>query len=169
YDAAELEGVAQQKCLAHLIRNSAKLSDEKAGQARRFPRQLKDVLQRALLLFASRQEMGPKALTGFIPLPAPPNFAVTVALASDLGRITSTGPAFRFPALAPGHYELYAEARENSPGTRAVGGYAELLIERNISNYVLPMTEVGGDLALVNLKPSHIEMLVQARLAAVFE
>ena len=61
YDAAELEGVAQQKCLAHLIRNSAKLSDEKAGQARRFPRQLKDVLQRALLLFASRQEMGPKA------------------------------------------------------------------------------------------------------------
>jgi transposase len=61
YDAAELEGVAQQKCLAHLIRNSAKLSDEKAGQARRFPRRLKDVLQRALLLFASRQEMEPKA------------------------------------------------------------------------------------------------------------
>jgi transposase len=61
YDAAELEGVAQQKCLAHLIRNSAKLSNEKAGQARRFPRQLKDVLQRALLLFASRQEMEPKA------------------------------------------------------------------------------------------------------------
>jgi hypothetical protein len=81
-------------------------------------------------------------LTGFIPLPAPPNFAVTVTLASDLGRITSTGPAFHFPALAPGHYELYAEARENSPGTRAVGGYADLLIERNISNYALQMTEV---------------------------
>lgn len=61
YDAAELEGVAQQKCLAHLIRNSAKLSDEKAGPARRFGRQLKDILQRALLLFAGRQETGPKA------------------------------------------------------------------------------------------------------------
>jgi hypothetical protein len=61
YDAAELEGVAQQKCLAHLIRNSAKLSDEKAGQAGRFGRQLKDILQRALLLSAGRKEIGPKA------------------------------------------------------------------------------------------------------------
>jgi hypothetical protein len=61
YDAVELEGVAQQKCLAHLIRNSAKLSGEKAGQAGRFSRQLKDILQRALLLFASRQKMGPTA------------------------------------------------------------------------------------------------------------
>ena len=65
-------------------------------------------------------------LTGFIPLPAPPNFTVTVTLASDLGRMTSNAPAFRFPTLAPGHYELYAEARENPPGTRAMGGYAEL-------------------------------------------
>jgi hypothetical protein len=32
YDAAEREGVAQQKCLAHLIRNSAQLSDEKADR-----------------------------------------------------------------------------------------------------------------------------------------
>ncbi|HWD99893.1 MAG TPA: transposase, partial [Bryobacteraceae bacterium] len=61
YHAAELEGVAQQKCLAHLIRNSAKLSDEKAGQARQFGRQLKDILQRALLLFANRKKMGTRA------------------------------------------------------------------------------------------------------------
>lgn len=61
YDAAELQGVAQQKCLAHLIRNSAKLNDEKAGQARRFGRQLKDILQRALSLSAGRNEMGPGA------------------------------------------------------------------------------------------------------------
>ena len=74
--------------------------------------------------------------------PTPPNFLVTVTLASDLGRLFSNGPAFRFPALAPGHYEIYAEAREIPPGTRALGGYAELLIERNISNYALPMTEV---------------------------
>ena len=61
YDAAELENVLQQKCLAHLIRNSAKLSDEKTGQARWFGRQLKDILQRALLLSAGREEMEPKA------------------------------------------------------------------------------------------------------------
>src|ERR1017187_8588273 len=31
------------------------------------------------------------------------------------------------------------------------------------------LRKAGGDLTLVNLKPTHIEMLVQARLAAVFE
>jgi transposase len=61
YDAVELDGVAQQKCLAHLIRNSARLSDEKTGQARQFGRHLKDILQRALLLSGSRQERGSKA------------------------------------------------------------------------------------------------------------
>jgi hypothetical protein len=81
-------------------------------------------------------------LSGYVPLPAPPNFIVTVTLASDLGRIISTGPGFRFPAIAPGHYELYAEARENPPGTRALGGYSDLLIERNISNFALPVMEV---------------------------
>jgi transposase len=60
YDAAELKSVAQQKCLAHLIRNSAKLIDEKAGQAGRFGRQLKDILQRALLLSARGNEMESK-------------------------------------------------------------------------------------------------------------
>ena len=31
YDALELEGVAQQKCLAHLIRNAAKVAEDKTG------------------------------------------------------------------------------------------------------------------------------------------
>jgi transposase len=61
YDAKELEGVAQQKCLSHLIRNCAKLSDEKTGQARQFGWQLKDILQRALLLPADKKDVGPKA------------------------------------------------------------------------------------------------------------
>jgi len=56
YDAKELEGGAQQKCLAHLIRNCAKLIDEKTGQARQFGWQLKDILQRALLLVVSRRQ-----------------------------------------------------------------------------------------------------------------
>lgn len=59
YDAAELESVAQQKCLAHLIRNAAKVVEEKTGRARQFGRRLKDMLQRALLLSADRKEMKP--------------------------------------------------------------------------------------------------------------
>jgi transposase len=61
YDAAELAGVAQQKCLAHLIRNSAKLAGEKTGPASQFGCQLKDILQRAMQLFANRTETSPKA------------------------------------------------------------------------------------------------------------
>jgi hypothetical protein len=61
YDAKELEGVAQQKCLSHLIRNCAKLTDEKTGQARKFGWHLKDILQRALLLSANKKDVGPKA------------------------------------------------------------------------------------------------------------
>jgi transposase len=61
YDAAELEGVAQQKCLAHLIRNAAKVAEEKTGPAREFGRQLKDILRRALLLSTQRKELTPKA------------------------------------------------------------------------------------------------------------
>lgn len=60
YDAAELEGVAQQKCLAHLIRNAAKVAQEKTGRARQFGQQLKDLLRRGLALSANRKEMKPK-------------------------------------------------------------------------------------------------------------
>jgi transposase len=59
YDAVELENVAQQKCLAHLIRNAAKVAEEKTGRARQFSQQLKTVLQRALLLSTNRNEMKP--------------------------------------------------------------------------------------------------------------
>ncbi len=60
YDATELEGVAQQKCLAHLIRNAAKVAEEKTGRARQFSQQLKTVLQRALLLSANKSGMKPE-------------------------------------------------------------------------------------------------------------
>ena len=61
YDAAELERVAQQKCLAHLIRNAGELTGERTGHARQFGQQLKDILQRALLLNSSRNQMQPGA------------------------------------------------------------------------------------------------------------
>jgi transposase len=57
YDAVELEGVAQQKCLAHLIRNAAKVAEEKNGRARHFARQLTDLLRGALRLSAGSAAM----------------------------------------------------------------------------------------------------------------
>jgi transposase len=56
----ELEGVAQQKCLAHLIRNAAEVAKEKTGRAKQFGQELKAVLRRALSLSASRTEMNPE-------------------------------------------------------------------------------------------------------------
>lgn len=67
---------------------------------------------------------------------------VTVTLASEMGRTVSQGPAFHFSALAPGRYELYAEARESAPFNRVFGGYTELIVERNVTNYALQMTEL---------------------------
>ena len=69
------------------------------------------------------------------PLPDPQNFTVTVTLASDLGRRTYDGAVFRFTSLAPGSYEIYAEARENPPGNRYYGGYTEFRLERNTTNF----------------------------------
>jgi transposase len=59
YDAMELEGVAQQKCLAHLIRNAAATADGKTGRARHFGTQLADTLRRALSLASGRKQMSP--------------------------------------------------------------------------------------------------------------
>jgi transposase len=59
YDAVEMEGLAQQKCLAHLIRNAAKVAEEKTGRARQFGQGLKDILRQALLLSATRKAMKP--------------------------------------------------------------------------------------------------------------
>ena len=59
YDAVELEAVAQQKCLAHLIRNAVKVAEEKTGRARQFGQRLKDLLRQALLLQANKKDMKP--------------------------------------------------------------------------------------------------------------
>jgi transposase len=57
YDAVELQAVAQQKCLAHLIRNAVKIAAEKSGRARHFPLQVTDLLRRALALSAGSLRM----------------------------------------------------------------------------------------------------------------
>jgi hypothetical protein len=59
YDAAELENVAQQKCLAHLIRNAATVAKAKTGRSKVFSQRLRDLFDRALSLRASRAELRP--------------------------------------------------------------------------------------------------------------
>jgi hypothetical protein len=80
--------------------------------------------------------------SGYALLPPNSSFSLTVTLASELGRTTTSNPGFRFSALPPGRYELYAEARENPPGMRVLGGYTEVPVDRNLSGYVLQMSEV---------------------------
>jgi len=101
-------------------------------------------------------------LTGYAALPLG-NFTVTVTLASDLGRITVNGPAFRFPALAPGHYEIYAEAIENPPGTRVLGGYTDVLVGRDIPNFTLPINEVRATRFIVDGAGPDITATAQMR------
>jgi hypothetical protein len=57
YDARELEDVAQQKCLSHLIRNAKAVEESKIGRARQFSRKLKELLQQALALSARKNEL----------------------------------------------------------------------------------------------------------------
>jgi transposase len=57
YDAEELQSVRQQKCLAHLLRNAAEVTQTKTGQARQFSQRLKDLLRQGLALAARKNEM----------------------------------------------------------------------------------------------------------------
>ena len=57
YDAVELQAVAQQKCLSHLIQNATSVAEEKTGRARQFGAQLAATLRRALSLWAGRAEL----------------------------------------------------------------------------------------------------------------
>ncbi|MGH2376132.1 MAG: IS66 family transposase [bacterium] len=59
YDAEELSGVAQQKCLAHLIRNAEAVATSKAGRAKQFSQNLKELLKEALGLAYKRAELAP--------------------------------------------------------------------------------------------------------------
>jgi hypothetical protein len=81
-------------------------------------------------------------LSGSLSVPNPQFFTMTATLASDMGRTVSNGQTFRFAALPPGRYEIYAEAVEMPPGNRVFGGYSELTIDRDQTRFSLLMTEV---------------------------
>lgn len=55
YDAAELAGVKQQKCLSHVQRSIAGVLEKKVGPARQFARKLKGLLKQALRLWHERR------------------------------------------------------------------------------------------------------------------
>jgi len=57
YDAEELAGVAQQKCLAHLLRNISEVVDKKRGRARQFGTQLMALLREGLGLWHARGDV----------------------------------------------------------------------------------------------------------------
>jgi transposase len=57
YDATELSGVAQQKCLSHLIRNASAVAEEKRGPARQFGMKLKEMLRGSIQLWRQRDEV----------------------------------------------------------------------------------------------------------------
>jgi hypothetical protein len=59
YDAEKLNGVVQQKCLAHLIRNAADVAKQKTGRAKHFSSRLKHLLQQALALGSGRTNITP--------------------------------------------------------------------------------------------------------------
>jgi transposase len=57
YDAEELDGVKQQKCFSHLIRNTQEVEPRQHGRALQFPRQLRALLRQGLVLARSRPQL----------------------------------------------------------------------------------------------------------------
>ena len=57
YDAEELAGVAQQKCLAHLLRNVSEVVEGKQGRARQFGESLMALLREGLALWHARGDL----------------------------------------------------------------------------------------------------------------
>ena len=62
YDAEELREVAQQKCLAHILRNVVEVVETKSGRARSFGLHLKDLLRDAIDLGKRRGDYTPGVL-----------------------------------------------------------------------------------------------------------
>ena len=59
YDAQALQGVKQQKCLGHILRNLAAARDQQPAAAQAFPRKLQRLLRQALRLWHQQQEGAP--------------------------------------------------------------------------------------------------------------
>ncbi len=60
YDACELAGIQQQKCLAHLLRNVSEVVERKYGMACQFGLKLKVLLREGLALWKARPNLSPE-------------------------------------------------------------------------------------------------------------
>lgn len=60
YDARELDGLQQQKCLAHLLRNVSDVVERKCGMARQFGLSLKVLLREGIALWKERPQLSPE-------------------------------------------------------------------------------------------------------------
>jgi hypothetical protein len=60
YDAREMDGMRQQKCLAHLLRNVSEVVERKCGMARQFGLKLKVLLREGLALWKARPNLSPE-------------------------------------------------------------------------------------------------------------
>jgi len=60
YEAHELEGWQQQKCLAHLLRNISDVVERKCGMARQFGLSLKVLLREGIALWKDRPHLSPE-------------------------------------------------------------------------------------------------------------
>jgi transposase len=56
YDAAIFEGIAQQKCLSHLLKNASVVQEGKRGRARCFTQKLKVILREGLQLWEDHRQ-----------------------------------------------------------------------------------------------------------------
>ena len=153
YDAAELAGVKQQKCLSHVQRSLSEVLESKVGRARQFATTLKQLLKQALALWHERRRG-----------PPPPDCAIRVRrlkwevtwhlrnrrltdrdnqrLLNGLGRCHDAGSLLRFlddPLIEPTNNRAERALRpaviarkvshctKNARGTRAFEAWTSIL------------------------------------------
>ncbi|SPE43071.1 conserved hypothetical protein [Candidatus Sulfopaludibacter sp. SbA3] len=112
-------------------------------------------------------------------LPGRQPTAVNLTMASDMGREeVQTGKSFRFPPVAPGEYELYAEGPgDGSYNCFMLGGYMPLPVrDRDLTDIQMPVpcvretqlsvTDKGGQY----ISPQRVQLLARRKdLAGVGE
>ena len=128
YDAAELAGVKQQKCLSHVQRSLSEVLESKVGRARQFATTLKQLLKQALALWHLRN----RRLTD----------RANPRLRNGLGRCHDAGALLRFlddPLIEPTNNRAERALRpaviarkvshctKNARGTRAFEAWTSIL------------------------------------------
>jgi len=70
-----------------------------------------------------------------------PPVPVTLSLISDTGRVqTRTAATFTFEQVAPGNYELIADANGDAPGRGRLGAYREISVDNDIDGLQVQVT-----------------------------